>query len=136
MREVGRLINERYFALAQQAAAIAGLPAEFVYSQWVHETGNFTSDLCTQYNNLGGLTQAEPNDLPQPDGNCYYMQFNSPEAYADYFGRYLRLYREDGIYEAATIPEYAAALYRGGYFGDTVENYAAGMLAAHKEAFG
>ena len=135
MREVGRLINERYFALAQQAAAIAGLPAEFVYSQWVHETGNFTSDLCTHYNNLGGLTQAEPNDLPQPDGSLWYMHFDTPEAYADYFGRYLRLYEEDGVYGAATMPEYAAALYRGGYFGDSIENYVAGMEAAYKEAF-
>ena len=129
------MINERYWELAQQAANISGLPAEWIYAQFAHETGNFTSVLCTQYNNLGGLTQTEPNDLPQPDGNCYYMQFNSPEDYADYFGRYLRLYREDGIYSAETIPEYAAALYRGGYFGDSVENYVAGMEAAYKEAF-
>ena len=129
------MINERYWELAQQAANISGLPAEWIYSQFVHETGNFTSVLCTQYNNLGGLTQAEPNDLPQPDGSLWYMHFDTPEAYADYFGRYLRLYREDGIYSAETIPEYAAALYRCGYFGDSVENYVAGMEAAYKEAF-
>lgn len=129
------MINERYWALAQQSANISGLPAEWIYSQFAHDTGNFTSDLCTQYNNLGGLTQTEPNDLPQPDGNCYYMQFNSPEAYADYFGRYLRLYEEDGIYDAATIPEYAAALQRGGYFGASLSEYVEGMEYAYKEAF-
>lgn len=133
---MGRLINERYFVLAQQAAAISGLPAEWIYSQFSHETGGFTSELCIDHNNLGGLTQEEPNDLPQPDGSLWYMHFDTPEAYADYFGRYLRLYEEDGIYSAETIPEYAAALYRGGYFGDSLENYVAGMEAAYKEAFG
>ena len=130
------MINERYWELAQQAANISGLPAEWIYAQLVHETAGFTSELCIDHNNLGGITQEEPNDLPQPDGELWYRHFNTPEDYADYFGRYLRLYREDGIYEAATIPEYAAALHRGEYFGDTVDNYAAGMLAAYKEAFG
>ena len=129
------MINEYYWGLAQQAASISGLPAEFVYSQWVHETGGFTSDMCTQYNNLGGVTQAEPNDTPQPDGNCYYMQFATPEDYADYFAWYLTQYAEDGIYQAQSIAEYAAALQHGGYFGDTLENYIAGMTAAYQEAF-
>lgn len=130
------MINEHYWELAQQAANISGLPAEWIYAQWVHETACFTSELCVDHNNLGGITQEEPNDLPQPDGELWYRHFGTPEDYADYFGRYLRLYREDGIYGAATIHEYAAALHRGGYFGDTVDNYTAGMLAAYKEAFG
>lgn len=129
------MINQYYWGLAQRAAAIAGLPAEWIYSQWVHETGNFSSDLCIEYNNLGGVTQVQPNDTPQPDGNCYYMQFASPEAYADYFGWYLTQYAEDGIYQATSIAEYAEALKHGGYFGDTLENYIAGMAAACKEAF-
>lgn len=130
------MINDYYWGLAQRSAAISGLPAEWIYCQWVHETGNFMSALCTQYNNLGGLTQTVRNDTPQPDGNYYYMQFATKEDYADYFGRYLRLYAEDGIYEAANIPTYAAALKHGGYFGDILENYTAGMTAAYKEAFG
>lgn len=129
------MINEYYWGLAQQAASISGLSAEFVYSQWVHETGGFTSDMCIQYNNLGGITQAEPNDTPQPDGENYYMQFATPEDCADYFGRYLKLYEEDGIYEATSIPQYAASLQHGCYFGDTLENYIAGMTAAYEEAF-
>ncbi len=130
------MINQYYWELAQRAAAIAVLPAEWIYSQWVHETGNFTSELCTHYNNLGGVTQEQPNDTPQPDGNCYYMQFVTPEAYANYFGWYLSRYAEDGIYGATSIAEYAASLKRGGYFGDTLENYIAGMTVAHIEAFG
>lgn len=129
------MINHYYFALAQRASAISGLPAEWIYSQWVHETGNFTSELCIRYNNLGGITQETPNDIPQPDGTLWYMQFATPEAYADYFGRYLRLYAENGIFGAQTIEEYAAALKDGGYFGDSLDNYVAGMTAAYQEAF-
>ena len=129
------MINERYWELAQQSANISGLPAEWIYSQWAHETGNFVSELCVKHNNLGGLTQDVPNDLPQPDGELWYMDFKTPEDYADYFGRYLRLYKEDGIYDVSTIPEYAAALQRGGYFGASLSEYVEGMEFAYKEAF-
>lgn len=118
-------LNEYFYGLAQRAAELAGAPIrpEWIYSQWVHETGNFTSDLCVNYHNLGGLTQTEPNDTPQPDGNCYYMQFDSYEAYADYFGRYLRYYVEDGIYDSQNLYDYLAALKHGGYFGDDLDAY-------------
>jgi len=141
------MLNEYYWNLANVSAEISGLNARFIYSQWVHESTNddnssefygqpFKSDMAREYNNLGGLTQEAPNDTPQPDGLNYYMQFATPEDYADYFGRYLKLYEEDGIYEANDIPGYAAALKHGGYFGDTLENYISGMTSAYNEAFG
>ena len=129
-------VNEVYWEAAQESARISGLNAEFIYSQWVHETDGFTSSLCEEYNNLGGVTQTSVNNTPQPDGQYYYMQFGSVEEYAEYFGRYLRLYEENGIYEATDIESYAAALKDGGYFGDTLENYVAGMTWAYNEAFG
>ena len=129
-------VNEVYWEAAQESARISGLNAEFIYSQWVHETDNFTSSLCEEYNNLGGVTQTSVNNTPQPDGQYYYMQFGSIEEYAEYFGRYLRLYEENGIYDATDIESYAAALKDGGYFGDTLENYVAGMTWAYNEAFG
>ena len=129
------MINQYYWSLAQRCAAKCSLPAAWIYAQWVHETGGFTSALCTKYNNLGGVTQEEPNNTPQPDGNCYYMQFVPPEAYADYFAWYLSQYDADGIYQAQSIAECATALKNGGYFGDTLENYIAGMTAAYEEAF-
>ena len=101
----------------------------------MHETNGFTSSLCVEYNNLGGVTQTSVNNTPQPDGQYYYMQFESVEEYAEYFGRYLRLYEENGIYEAFSIEDYAAALKDGGYFGDTLENYVAGMTRAYNDAF-
>lgn len=130
-------MNEYFYALAKRAAEIAGetIQPEWIYCQWAHETGNFTSDMCTEYHNLGGLTQTEPNDTPQPDGDYYYMQFDSFEDYAEYFGKYLRYYRENGIYEAQDLDGYVKALKDGGYFGDSLENYLAGTHAVYEECF-
>lgn len=130
------MLNQYYYDLAIRASEISGLPAKWIYAQWYHETGGFTSALCVDHNNLGGITQVTPNDLPQPDGSLYYMEFYSPEDYAEYFGHYLTLYEEDGIYEATNIREYAEALKHGGYFGDSVDNYVAGMTDAYEGAFG
>ena len=135
-------INELYLEAAKESARIANegydnnpIDYKILYSQWSHETNGFTSDLCEEYNNLGGVTQTSVNNTPQPDGQYYYMQFESVEEYAEYFGRYLRLYEENGIYDASSIEDYAGALKDGGYFGDTLENYVAGMTAAYNDAF-
>ena len=124
---------ERYWRAAQVAGGIAGIDPKILYAQWAHETGGFTSSLCLEYNNLAGVTQVEPNDLPQPDGSFYYMKFDSLDSWARYFGKFIRLF--DGAAEATTIEEYATALKNEGYFGDSLENYIAGMTAAYEEAF-
>ena len=135
-------MNDYFYGLAVQAANIANsyvenghIDPKWIYCQWVHETDDFTSDLCIDYKNLGGLTQTTPNDTPQPDGSFWYMQFDSYEDYAEYFGKYLHYYEEDGIYDTNTLEEYAAALKNGGYFGDTLENYIAGCTTAYEESF-
>lgn len=137
------MVNQYFFTLAQQAAEIANrysdgnnnICPEWLYCQWYHESAGFTSDLAQSNHNLGGLCQTTPNDTPQPDGNQYYMNFPDFGAYADYFGRYLRYYREDGIYDATTLEEYVTALKNGGYFGDSIENYLAGTGAVYEENF-
>lgn len=126
-------VKQPYWEAAQISAGISGGDAKLIYAQFSHETGNFTSELCLQYNNLAGVTQVEPNDLPQPDGSFYYMKFDSLDAWARYFGKFIRLF--DGAVEATTIEEYATALKEGGYFGDTLENYIDGMTSAYDEAF-
>lgn len=130
-------MNNFFWKLAKRAAEIAGDPIkpEWVYAQWAHETNNFTSTLCEKYRNLGGLTQTTPNDIPQPDGELWYMKFDTYEDYADYFGHYLRYYEADGIYEAQNIDEYVKALKNGGYFGDTYENYVAGCKNFLRDEF-
>jgi hypothetical protein len=137
-------MNDYFYELAKKSAEIANhvgngddnIKAEWVYSQWSHETADFTSELMESNHNLGGLCQEEPNDTPQPDGNQYYINFPSYEAYASYFGHYLRYYREDGIYEAQSLEDYVAALHHGEYFGDTLENYLAGCQRVYNEEFG
>lgn len=107
------------------------LDPRFIYAQMWHETGNFTSELANKYHNYGGVTQQEPNLLMQPDGSMYYKSFNSDEDYVNYMAYYYSLYEVDGLFKAQNIQEYAEALKRGGYFGDTVENYVSGMTAGY-----
>ncbi|QDR80243.1 glucosaminidase domain-containing protein [Sporomusa termitida] len=121
--------QDPYQAMAQSVAAKTGIPAELIYGQLYHESGGFNSQLARENNNFGGLTQVEFNgeDNKQPDGSNYYMKFDNPEKFADYYANYLKKYAEDGILEAKTPEEYAAALKRGGYYTDSVENYTAGI---------
>lgn len=134
-------MDNYFYGLAERAAAVAierelTVDPRWIYCQWAHETGNFSSDLSDQYHNLGGLTQSEPNDTPQPDGANYYMQFGSYEDYADYFGEYLTYYKENGIYEAQTLEDYVTCLKNGGYFGDSLENYLSDCQRIYSECFG
>ena len=133
-------MNDYLYELAQRAAAVAAerglhVDPKWIYCQWYHETGGFSSELSDQYHNLGGLTQATPNDTPQPDGSNYYMQFDSYENYADYFGKYLTLYQEDGIYDAQTMEDYITCLKHGGYFGDSLEFYLSDCQNIYAETF-
>lgn len=133
-------MNNYFYQLAERAAAAAAerdliVDPRWIYCQWAHETGNFSSDLSGQYHNLGGLTQPEPNDIPQPDGANYYMKFDSYEDYADYFGKYLTYYKEDGIYEVETLADYITCLKHGGYFGDSLENYLTSCQSIYDECF-
>ena len=140
------MLNEYFYNLAKLANETVKLPvgAEVIYSQWVHESTNvdrqskdygkpFKSELAVDNKNLGGLTQVEPNDTPQPDGSYYYMNFPSYENYALYFGRYILLY--PGVEQAQSIEEYCTVLKDGGYFGDTLGNYIDGVTSAYEEAF-
>lgn len=103
------------------------LRADLIYSQLGHESGNFSSELASKHHNYAGLTQVEPNELPQPDGSNYYMSFASDDDFVDYMADYLYKYKENGLFNAKDARSYAAALKDGGYFGDDLDNYVAGM---------
>lgn len=102
---------------------------ELIYKQWAHEAGvNFDSPNAIHNNNFGGLTQTEPNgeENKQPDGNNYYRHFNNVREYADaYVDDFIKYYPE--ISGTKNEREFASVLKKYGYFGDSVENYAAGM---------
>lgn len=116
-----------YFELAQHAAEVANadlgtnnIDPHYIYAQWQHESGNFTSRMATENNNFAGVTQVEPNgeENKMTNSNLYAMMFDTPEDFADYFGHYIAKYAENGIGEASNIDEYLAALQNGGYFTD------------------
>lgn len=116
-----------------QAVGLENIQQEWIYGQFMHESDGFTSKLAIENKNLGGLTQVEDNgdENRQPDGNYWYMIFDSYEEYASYFGRYLRFFQDgSGVQNASTVEEYVTALKdspSGEYFGDTLENYIAGV---------
>lgn len=135
-------MNDYFYNLAKVASTTAwnkkglyNIDGRWIYCQWQHESENFQSDLAKSNHNLGGVTQEEPNDTPQPDGNFYYMNFDSFEDYADYFGRYLGYYVENGIDQATTLRQYITALKDGKYFGDDLETYLADCEAIYNENF-
>lgn len=139
------MINEYFYGLAEVAVdsavskGIANIDPRWIYSQWVHESQEFSSRLAIKNHNLGGLTQEEPNDSPQPDGNCYYIIFDSFESYADYFGRYLRYFKDSGVDYATTLEEYIVALKNspsGAYFGDDLDDYLSDCQRIFEENFG
>lgn len=124
---------QEYWQAAQVSGGISGISPILLFCQWAHETALFTSELCREYNNLAGVTQVEPNDLPQPDGSFFYMKFRDLSHWARYFGKFIRLF--DGVEEAESIADYAQALKAEGYYGDTVENYIDGMNHAYRVCF-
>lgn len=127
--------------LAQISAEISGIPAEWILAQWKHETGNFTNWGATEAHNFAGLKKFRDNqpdwfdgDATSPEGDEYQV-FENDEDFAQYFGRYLKMYEPDGLLESKTIREYAESLRRGGYYGDmpgmtgeeSVDNYVEGL---------
>jgi hypothetical protein len=136
-------INEYFAGIACIAAesaskkkGLCNINWRWIYCQFAHETGLFTSELQASNHNLGGLTQEEENDTPQPDGPYYYMNFNTFEEYGDYFGRYLGYYVSDGIDQATTLEEYIIALKKGKYFSDSLETYIRRCREIYTDCFG
>ena len=106
----------------------SGVIAEFVYRQWAHESDYFTSNLARKNLNLGGLTQIESNgeENKQPDGTNYYCKYESIQEFGeDYVKRFISRY--DGIAEAKTLENFVEILKANKYFGDSIENYLAGL---------
>lgn len=120
-------MNQEYWIeQAKRAAETAGLPWEWIYAQWYHETGGFTSDVLRDYNNAGGLFRPDLQD---------YIVFPTIDDFVNYWANYIQGYRDDGIYEAKTPEEYALALASnrsgtGKYYTDDPANYISGMLNA------
>lgn len=138
-------MNEYFYGIAERAVAsavdygITNINPRWLYCQFAHESAEFTSQLTIENHNIGGLTQETPNDSPQPDGNYWYCCFDSFEDYGDYFGHYLRYFKDSGVDYATTLEEYIVALKNspsGAYFGDSLENYLSNCQRIFEENFG
>ena len=125
------LSPDHMWALANWCASKTNVDAKLIYGQWYHESGGFTSDLCKQNYNFGGMTQAEPTGDPsdkQPDGNFWYMHFGNPEEWAEYFANYLNKYMDSPSVAGMTnVSDYANALKSNSYYGASVSEYIKGI---------
>lgn len=114
--------------VAQLISERTGIPADWIWAQMAHETGNFNSELAREDHNYGGIK--ETREGHQGVGELGYRHFDSDEEYADYAAKNLNAYTENGIKEAKTIEEFAKALKDGGYYEDSLENYTNGLKNA------
>ncbi len=125
--------NGEYYKLALEVGQSTNIDPNFIYAGWAHETNGFTSEVCTTLNNFGGLKKfrEQPEGITEEmtissEGDPY-QAFESPQHYAKYFAYYITLYEQNGIFQADTVEKYAQALKDGGYYGDPVGVYIAGM---------
>ena len=113
---------------AQWVESQTGIPADYIYRQWAHESGNFESRLAKENNNFGGLTQTTPNgeDNKQPDGGNYYRQYDNMHEYAEsYVNDFINRY--DGKENIKSMEDFVNFLYDNGYFTADPADYLASM---------
>ena len=114
---------------AQRIGKELNVDPAIIYGQWFHETAvkgtGFASKLAVEDNNFGGLTTTKNMGAAykQPDGSLWYMSFDSIHDYAEYYKKVWGPY----VRGAKTPEEYSSRLKAQGYYGDTYENYTAGM---------
>jgi len=112
---ISQLMQERYGR---------SIPPEWIWAQLALESGNFSSRLAVEDHNYGGIKASPGSKIAgiSPEGD-YYRHFDSDEEYAQYAASNYNAYAPDGIYNAKTVEEFAAALKHGGYFGSSLESY-------------
>lgn len=109
-------------ALAQKVSSLTGIPADLIFAQWQHETGNFTNRGARELNNYAGI------NVPGGKGQDY-RKFDSPDDFAAYYAKLLRNDYPDAL-KATSADQLAAALKNGklgAYYSDSQSNYAAGI---------
>lgn len=118
----GGNIADQARQLAKRVSASTGIPADLIFAQWAHETGGFTNRGTTQLNNLAGIRYA---------GSTEYRKFDSPEDFADFYGKLIesKRYTSKGINEAKTPEAFAHALKAGSYYEGPEDVYARQMRA-------
>ena len=118
-------ISDRPYAhIAIAISQRTGIRADFIYAQLALESAHFQSDVAIADHNYGGVKwYGDGKQGSIADDGEYYRHFDSDEEFIEYQSRNLLAYTEDGIKEAQTPAEYAAALKRGHYYTATEEHY-------------
>lgn len=115
----GGNVSSQALSLAQQVSQQLGIPADLIYAQWQHETGNFTNRGAKDLNNLAGI------NVPGGKGEDY-QKFGSLQDFADSYTSLIKN-KYPGAMGAQTADQLASALKAGGYFSDSESNYAGGI---------
>ena len=118
-------ISDRPYAhIAIAISQRTGIRADFIYAQLALESSHFQSDVAIADHNYGGVKWYGDGKMGSiaNDGE-HYRHFDSDEEFIEYQSINLLAYTEDGIKEAQTPAEYAAALKRGHYYTATEEEY-------------
>lgn len=123
---------QQYGAAAAKAGAALGVNPDLLLAQWGHETG-WGKSVIPGTNNLGNIkagkgqggVAATDNGTGSRDK---YMNFNSPEAFADHYANYVNTRYKGAAGSGADMARFAGALKAGGYAEDA--KYAPKLSAA------
>lgn len=119
-------ISDRARVQAARISQKTGIPADFIYAQFAHETGNFSNRGAKSLHNFAGV------NVPGGKGQDY-RDFGSDDKFGDYFANLMRTLYPDTL-KAKTAGEYAHALKNGvggrQYYSDSESNYTRGIRGA------
>jgi hypothetical protein len=117
----GAVDKHQMALLAADAGKRLGIPAEWVYGQWAHETNDFTYGPAIARQNFGGLKT--------PDLKSYRV-FPNAQAYEDYWVKYIAR-KFPAAVGAKSLHEYLTDLKQGSggqYFEDNLAKYEADTM--------
>ena len=130
--------------IANGISAKTGIPAKLIWAQMSYEVGGFenlSNGLMTEDHNYGGIkafgdAKRSQYNAPAGEGGGAYRHFDSDDEFIDYQTRNYKAYAEDGLLDAKTPADFAAALKHGGYYQGLESDYSAGMNRWYKEVGG
>lgn len=107
--------------------------AKYIVSQSVHETGNFTSKIFKENNNLFGMKMPEIRETTAKGSKYGHAIFGSIEGSLDDYTMFWRARKMPAIF--ANIGAFVAVLKKKAYFEDSEQNYLKGLINAYNTYF-
>ena len=93
--------------MAERASKVSGIPADWIWAQWANEAGpDFNAGVAGQgIHNYAGLT-VTPSMPGLQDGGMRWGKWDSDDAFADYFGKYILKWDSPASSAAKNMHEY------------------------------